>query len=64
MSYAEQIERKIVGKMSAIKRRELKASESGIGLLFNKLKEIDEGAYEKRLGEYKNILAGLQNNKK
>lgn len=56
MSYEEQIQRKIIGKMAAIKRGELEPADSGIGVLMNKLKEMNLPMYEEKFEEYKQIL--------
>ena len=50
------IEKTIMGKMSGIKEGRITPKESGIGVLFNKLKTLDEPSYEKLLSEYKKIL--------
>lgn len=56
MSYEESIQRKIIGKMAAIKRGELEPIDSGIGVLMNKLKEMNLPMYEEKFEEYKQIL--------
>lgn len=52
----KQIEKAIKGKMGGIKGGRLKPSESNIGVLFNRLKKLDEASYENLIGEYKKIL--------
>ena len=39
------LEKKIIGKMSAIRRGDLNPKDANIGLLFNKLKSLDEASY-------------------
>jgi transcriptional regulator NrdR family protein len=56
MSYAEEIERKVIGKIGAIKRGEVDPQDSGIAVLFNKLKDLDEVAYATNIAEYKKVL--------
>jgi hypothetical protein len=53
------LEKRIIGKMSAIKRGEITMKESKIGTLFNKLKETDEALYLKLISEYKEIIQTL-----
>ena len=51
-----QIEKRIIGKMSAIKRGEITPKESNLHILFNVLKEKDEVAYGRMIQKYKKIL--------
>lgn len=51
------LEKKITGKIGAIKRKEIAPKESGIGILFNNLRNIDIPLYEKLIAEYKSVLA-------
>ncbi|MEO5979030.1 MAG: hypothetical protein ABIS36_20150 [Chryseolinea sp.] len=44
-------------KMADIKTQRIAAKDSGIGVLLNSLKKVDEALYEKILPEYKKILA-------
>jgi hypothetical protein len=44
-------------KMADIKTQRVTAKDSGIGVLLNSLKKVDEALYEKILPEYKRILA-------
>jgi hypothetical protein len=62
MSYEEEIIRKITGKMSAIKRGELEPKDSGIGVLMNKLKEMNLPMYEEKMEAYKQVLREKANN--
>ena len=50
-----QLEKKIIGKINAIKNGTETAKESGIGTLLAKLKPIDEAAYEELIKRYKDI---------
>lgn len=52
----KKVERIINSKMNLIKSKALKPSESNIGILFKKLKDIDEVSYEKLIIKYKEIL--------
>lgn len=45
-------------KMSDIKSERVSVKDSGIGVLLNSLKKVDEALYEKILPEYKTLLAG------
>jgi len=56
----ETLNRKIIGKMGAIKRKEITPKESGIGTLFNRLKTIDEALYIKLLDKYKTVLEEIK----
>jgi hypothetical protein len=51
-----QLEKKIIGKMVAIKNGTLTPKDSNIGKLLNRLKTLDEASYEKHLEQYKKIL--------
>ena len=44
-------------KMADIKAKKITAKDSGIGVLLNSLKKVDEALYEKILPEYKQILS-------
>ena len=50
-----QLEKKIIGKISAIKNGTITPKESGIGKLLGMLKSVDEVAYENLIKTYKNI---------
>ena len=52
----ETLNKKIIGKMGAIKRGSITAKESKIGLLFNQLKSRDEALYTKLIIKYKTII--------
>jgi len=53
----QNLEKKIIGKMAAIKRGDLAPKDSGIGKLFSMLKGIDEPSYLEHLEKYKQILS-------
>lgn len=55
----QRLEKEIFSKMMSIKSKRSTPKDSGIGKLFNILKDIDEVSYEKNLGDYKKILKGL-----
>lgn len=55
--------RKITGKISAIERREINPDESGLGYLFNYLKDFDEAAYLKLIERYKTVLNKIKSEK-
>lgn len=44
-------------KMSDIREQRVSVKDSGIGVLLNSLKKVDEALYEKILPEYKKLLA-------
>ena len=50
------LERKIIGKMNAIKRGDIQIKESNIGVLFNQMKNLDEPLYLKLVKDYKDII--------
>ena len=50
------LERRITGKMSAIKRGELTMADSKVGVLFNKLKTLDEASYIRFIAKYKELI--------
>jgi len=58
------LEKKITGKIGAIKRKEVTPKDSGIGKLFTQLKNdpSEQATYERLLGEYKNVLSSLEKN--
>ena len=53
----QQLERKIIGKLVAIKNKQISAVESGVGKLLNSMKEIDLPAYENLLNKYKEVVS-------
>lgn len=55
------LEKLVIAKMGAIKRRELLPQESEIGVQLNRIKLLDQACYEKLLREYKQILKSFQN---
>jgi len=57
LTFIKQIEKNIKTKMIGIERGKLTPKESGIGIQFKKLKDLDEVSYEKLLKEYKKILS-------
>jgi hypothetical protein len=44
-------------KMEDIKKQRVSLKDSGIGVLLNSLKKVDEALYEKILPEYKKMIA-------
>ena len=44
-------------KMEDIKNQRVSLKDSGIGVLLNSLKKVDEALYEKILPEYKKMIA-------
>jgi len=50
------LERKIIGKMSAIKRGDIQMKDSNIGVLFNQMRLLDEALYSKLVKQYKDII--------
>ena len=51
-----QLEKKITGKILAIKNGTLTPKDSNIGKLLNRLKTLDEASYENLLNRYKKTL--------
>ena len=50
------LEKKIIGKMSAIKNGTITPKDSNIAILFNNLKGQDEALYIKLISRYKDII--------
>jgi len=50
------IEKRIIGKMSAIKQGKITPQESKIGILFNNLKTRDEALYIELITRYKDVI--------
>ena len=50
------LEGSIRQKMLDIKEQRVKPKDSGIGVLLNNLKKVDEALYDKILPEYKKLL--------
>ena len=44
-------------KMADIKAQRVSAKDSGIGVMLNNLKKVDEALYDKILPEYKKLIA-------
>jgi hypothetical protein len=51
------LEATIRTKMVEIKSQRVSLKDSGIGVLMNSLKRVDEASYEKMLPEYKKMVA-------
>lgn len=51
------LEAAIRNKMEDIKNQRVSVRDSGIGMLLNSLKKVDEALYEKILPEYKKLIA-------
>lgn len=60
MKKINEIERKIVAKMGAIKRKEVTPKDSGIGVLFSSLRTLDLPLYESLVSDYKKVLEGIK----
>lgn len=54
------LEKKIKGKFIAIKNGTETPASSGVAIMINKMKTIDEPCYDILLAEYKNILSNLK----
>jgi hypothetical protein len=57
------LEKKITGKILAIKEGKETPQSSGIGILFKMLGERDEASYEKMIQKYQTALAEIKDNK-
>jgi hypothetical protein len=55
----KQLEKKIIGKISAIENKTITPAESNIGVLLNNMKNIDEPCYDDLLKKYKKVLETL-----
>jgi hypothetical protein len=55
------LEKKIIGKINAVKNGTVTPKESGIAALLNRLKLLDEPLYIELLHKYKNVLRNLDN---
>ena len=54
------LEKKIKGKFIAIKNHTETPASSGIAVMINKMKTIDEPSYDSLLAEYKTILDNIK----
>jgi len=54
------LEKKIIGKMGAIKNGTLTPKDSDIGALFIRLKNLDEVLCEELMKKYKTILSNIK----
>lgn len=59
LKFIRQIEKNIKVKMRQIETGEITVAESKIGIQFNRLKDLDEAAYEKLLKEYVKLTKQL-----
>ncbi len=59
LKFIRQIEKNIKVKMRQIETGEVTVAESKIGIQFNRLKDLDEAAYEKQLKEYVKLTKQL-----
>jgi|TARA_R110000803_G_scaffold13218_11_gene37346 hypothetical protein len=59
LKFIRQIEKNIKVKMRQIETGEITVAESKIGIQFNRLKDLDEAAYEKQLKEYVKLTKQL-----
>lgn len=59
LKFIRQIEKNIKIKMRQIETGEITVAESKIGIQFNRLKDLDEAAYEKQLKEYVKLTKQL-----
>jgi hypothetical protein len=59
LKFIRQIEKNIKTKMRQIETGEITVAESKIGIQFNRLKDLDEAAYEKLLKEYVKLTKQL-----
>jgi hypothetical protein len=59
LKFIRQIEKNIKVKMRQIETGEITVVESKIGIQFNRLKDLDEAAYEKQLKEYVKLTKQL-----
>ena len=55
------LEKRIRFKMSEIASKTVSLRDSGIGVMINQLKKIDEASYEKIFSEYKKLTSTLKN---
>lgn len=46
----------LIGKLAAIKRKEITSKECGFGKILNAIKPLDEALYEQYLQLYKNTI--------
>jgi hypothetical protein len=59
MNFNDQLERKIIGKMNAIKKGEITPTESGIGKLFNLVTDV--AMHENLMKRYSQVLVDRKN---
>lgn len=60
LRYIKTIEKNIKSKMKKIEKGEITMKESGIGVQFNTLKDLDEASYEVLLKEYMTLIQKLK----
>ena len=60
MKHIIQLEKRIKGKILGIKAKTVTPKESGIAILLNSLKNLDEVSYDKHIAEYKNVLTEIK----
>ena len=59
MSFARQLERKIIGNISKVSKGELTVKDAGIGKLITRLKEMDEATAEDLQTKYVSTVKAL-----
>jgi hypothetical protein len=59
--FLKSLEKVVIGKLQAIKRKEILPQDSGIGVQLNRIKQLDEVCYLNLVKEYKVILKSLEN---
>ena len=59
--FLKNLEKLVIAKMGAIKRKEMLPQDSGIGIQLNRIKQLDEASYTNLVKEYKIILKSLEN---
>jgi hypothetical protein len=57
------LDKKITTTLFQIENKKVSPADSGIGKLLNKMKDIDEPAYDKYFSEYKRILDKIKASK-
>ena len=62
MSYEADLIRKITGKISGIKNKNITPAESKIGVLFVALKKVNEGQHDELMNNYKAVLKTINQN--
>lgn len=63
MSFARQLEKKIIGNINKISKKEITVQDAGVGKMIQRLKEMDEAAAETLQKSYISTIKTLNDKK-